>query len=366
MNREYFDGVVQQIGKQDLDAMLIAPSADLTFLIGHEPMFCLRFQGLFITRGGDYFYVCNLLTVDEMREALPNKKVYGWFDGDGFTRTVQKALDDHGLIGKKIGVNASVRAFNILEITREIDVNFVSARELCAEVRIYKSDEELADMQRAVDIAVEAMKLTIPQIVPGMLERKVQEILVENMISLGAERGSALVASGPNGGFAHYNENGRRLERGDTVLIDYACIYHGMLSDITRTFFLGEMTEKQKQVYGLVKEAVQAAEQALENGERWIPHIDAVARSVIEKGGYGQYFTTRLGHGIGHMPHESPDIKAMNQRTLEPRMAFSIEPGIYMGGEFGVRIEDQLAIMPDGTVNILSDGLTKDCIVIEC
>lgn len=364
MNQIYFDRLVKEIERQGLDAMLIAPSPDLGFLIGHVPLFCLRFQGLFVTKEGDYFYVCNLLTADEMREVLPNKKVYSWFDGDGFIETTRQALSEHGLIGKTIGVSSAVRAFNLLEIMEKIDVRFVSARELCAEIRIRKTPEEASHMNRAVQIAVEAMERTIPQIRAGLYEKDVQDILVGHMRALGAEAGSAMVASGPNSGFAHYNSNTRQLQKGDTVLIDYACVYRGMLSDITRTFFLEEHGERQKEVYELVKKSILAAEQALADGERWIPAIDRAARRVIEEGGYGTYFTTRLGHGLGYMPHESPDIKQNNERYLEPGMAFTIEPGIYMPDEFGVRIEDCLIMTPEGGFSILSGGLSKDCRVI--
>lgn len=366
MNQLYFEKVVEEIRKQGLDAILLAPSGDLQFIMEHMPLFCLRFQGLFITRDSDYFYVCNLLSADEMREVLPNRKVYSWSDGSGFIETLRQALEEHDLIGKTIGVNSAVRAFNILEILNEIDVKFVSARNLCSEVRIYKTDEELVCMQKATDIAVEALKRTVPQIKPGMLEKDVQEVLVGHMMALGADRASALVASGPNSGFPHYNSNTRRLAKGDAILIDFACKWKGLCTDITRTFFLGEISEKQKEVYELVKDAVISAETALEEGERWIPNIDTAARSLIEKGGYGQYFTTRLGHGLGYMPHEAPDIKLNNERYLEPRMAFTIEPGIYIGSEFGVRIEDCLYMTVDGKFKSMPESFTKECIVIEC
>ena len=366
MNQMYFDRLTEEIKRQGLDAMLIAASADMQFLLGRVPMLCLRFQGLFVTKEGEYFYVCNLLSADEMKEILPNKKVYSWFDGDGFIETTRQALEDHNLIGKTIGVNNGVRAFNLLEIMKEIDVGFVSARDLCSEIRILKSDEELAKMEKIAEIAVEAMRRTIPEIKAGLPEKEVQDLLTGNARNLGAESAGALVASGPNGGFPHYNDNSRRLERGDTVLIDYGCTYQGLQSDITRTFFLGEMSEKQKEVYDLVYQAILAAETALEKGERWIPNIDKAARQVIEKGGYGKSFTTRLGHGLGYMNHESPDIKKNNERMLEPRMAFTIEPGIYLANEFGVRIEDCMVIAPDGKLKILSAGLSKDCMVLDC
>ena len=159
-----------------------------------------------------------------MREVLPNKKVYGWFDGEGFIRATKQALMDHGLIGKTIGVSSAVRAFNLLELQEEIDIKFVSARSLCAEIRIHKTPKEASDMAEVARIASEALKRTIPEIRAGLYEKDVQEILVGHIRKLGAD-GSAMVASGPNSGYAHYNSNTRRLIKGDTVLIDFGCRY---------------------------------------------------------------------------------------------------------------------------------------------
>lgn len=363
MNQMYFDRLVKEIQARKLDAILIAPSQDLRFLIGFVPMLCLRFQGLFITREGNYFYICNVLTKDEILPYIPNGQVYSWHDNDDFSKIVKRVLAEHNLEGKRIGVNHAVRAFNILEISEKADVSFVSARDLCSEIRIYKTDDEIERMKHAAGIGTEALKRTIPKIKAGMLEREVQEILVGYLKDLGAEYASALVASGPNSGFPHYNCNTRRLERGDTLLIDFGCLYQGLCSDITRTFFIEEASDRQKEVYEVVRRANEAAECALMQGERWIPDIEKKARQVIEEAGYGKYFTTRLGHGLGYMPHEAPDIKANNRRKLEARMAFTIEPGIYMN-DFGVRIEDCLVMDSEGQPVVMSAGFTKECMII--
>ena len=360
----YLNKLAEEISRADLDAILIAPSEDLLFITGHNPIFCERFQGLFVKANGDYFYVCNLLTKEEMEEILPNRCVYAWFDGDGFVDTVKTALSEHDLLGKTIGVNATVRAFNLLEISAEIDVHWVSARYLPQEIRIHKTDEEIEGMRRAAQIAEEALSKTLPQIHPGMTEGDVKNLLLNYMTELGGKNPRALVASGPNGGYPHYCLTTRILEKGDAIVIDFSCEYNLVRTDITRTIFLGQPTAKQREVYDLVRRANEAAE-AIAGEGAWIPDLDAAARKVITDGGYGPYFTTRLGHGIGYLGHEAPDIKKNNRRYLEPRMSFTIEPGIYLGGDFGVRIEDCVVILPDGKAEVLH-RFTKDYIIIDC
>ena len=359
----YLNKMAEEVRREGLDAILIAPSEDLLFITGHNPIFCERFQGLFVKADGDYFYVCNLLTKDEMEAILPNKKVYAWFDGDGFQTAVRQALEENGLIGKTIGVNATVRAFNLLEISEAVDVHWVSARLLPQEIRIYKTDREIEAMREAANIAERALEQTLSKIRVGMTEGEVKSILLAYMAQFGGKNARALVAAGPNGGYPHYNLGLRTLEKADAIVIDFGCEYDLVRTDITRTVFLGEPTQKQREVYDLVRRANEAAE-AIAAAGAWIPDLDEAARSVITEGGYGPWFTTRLGHGIGYLGHEAPDIKKNNCRHLEPRMCFTIEPGIYLGGEFGVRIEDCVVILPDGKAEILHH-FTKDYIILD-
>lgn len=363
-SQSYLERMAGEVRRQGLDAILIAPSEDMLFITGHNPIFCERFQGLFVKADGDYFYVCNLLTREEMQAILPNRKVYAWFDGDGFQDTVRTALLENDLVGKTIGVNATVRAFNLLEISEAVDVRWVSARYLPQEIRIYKTDREIEAMREAARIAERALEKTIAEIHPGMSEGEVKCILLAAMAQFGGKNARALVAAGPNGGYPHYNLGLRTLEKGDVIVIDFGCEYDLVRTDITRTVFLGEPTRKQREVYDLVRRANEAAE-AIACAGAWIPDLDEAARRVITEGGYGPWFTTRLGHGIGYLGHEAPDIKKNNRRHLEPRMAFTIEPGIYLGGDFGVRIEDCVVILPDGTAEVLHH-FTKDYLILDC
>ena len=143
--------------------------------------------------------------------------------------------------------------------------------------------------------------------------------------------------------------------------MDFGCVYKGMYSDMTRTVFFGEASTKQREIYQYVLAANQAGEQAAVAGA-YIPEVDKAARSIIEEAGYGADFITRLGHGIGYMIHEGPDIKKNNKRSLLPGMAFSIEPGIYLSGDFGVRIEDIVLVSENG--NEILNQSSKELIIL--
>ena len=358
-----FDRVAAQVKASGLGAILIAPSEDLVCLMGHKPLMCERFQGLFITAEGDYFYICNLLYADEIAQHLPAERIFSWFDGDGFVPTVREVLAQRGLLGQRIGVNSAVRAFNTLAIAAEVDVQWVDAMALVNESRIHKTPAELDGLRGAARVADAAFLKTVEEMHTGMREAQVIKLLVDNMNALGGDARGALVASGPNGALPHYLGSGRVIQKGDAVVMDFGCFYQSMRSDTTRTVFMGPVTEKQKEVYSLVLQANLAGEKAAVEGA-WIPDVDKAARDVIEAAGYGPYFTTRLGHGIGYFEHEAPDIKQTNARRLERGMAFSIEPGIYLPNEFGVRIEDIVCIDETGKTQVLNTT-SKEMLVLD-
>lgn len=356
--------VARHVRKTGLDALLVAPSEDLAFILGHSPYLCERFQGLFILPDGDYFYICNLLTADEMKEVLPSSQVYSWFDGDGFIDTVKDVFNKKALVGKTIGVSLGVRAFNILEIAAQIDVRWVSARNLPCDARIIKTANELEGLRRVAQITDAAYLETLPQIRPGMTERDVKDILFSAMEKRGGSGCWAIVATGANGSYPHYHRCDGVLQKGDALVMDFGCQMNLMHSDCTRTVFLGKPTDEQRMIYRLVLAANLAGENAAQNGA-FIPDVDAAARSIIEAGGHGPSFTTRLGHGIGYQVHEAPDIKQSNRAYLKPGMAFSIEPGIYLTGRYGVRIEDIVIINEQGQTEVLNKT-SKELTALEC
>ncbi len=362
MRIEYLNKLVNIMKKEALDAMLIAPSEEMKFLLGSSTHLCERFQALIVKNDGEYFYICNLLTADEIKEILGEGiKVYSWFDGDGFIDTAKKAFEENGLTGKTIGVNSTERACIILDLMKNIDIKFVNGKPFLEEMRIIKTNEEIKDLRKAAQITDETFSELLKFIKPGMKEADVANFINKTFIEKGAQPGFAMVCSGPNSALPHYASDQRVIQEKDIVLLDYGCIYNSMCADMTRTIFVGGATEEEIKMYEYVLEANIAGESKAVEGA-YIPDIDKAARDVVYESGYGDTFVTRLGHGIGYSLHEAPDIKQSNKRYLEKGMAFSIEPGIYRVGEFGIRIEDILVITENGT-EILNQA-SKEIIVI--
>lgn len=364
MNQQLLSSLINEIRLQNLDAFFLAPSAELTAIAGISPFYCFRVQGLLICADGSCSYICNLLSADEIRKALPEVKIYTWHDNDGYLDTFRQAFHDLDLIGKQIGVNKTVRAFDVLAIMTHMSVKFTDASELFPEISIRKSAAQIGFMRKAAEIAGAALTDILPAIHPGMSESELRQILIDRMHALGGTEAEAMIASGPNSGYPHYFAEQRILETGDAIIIDYGCAYQNYRTDITRMVYLGGISDEQLELYRLVHQANEAAISLLKSGERWIPSIDAAAREFLTANGYGAAFTTRLGHGIGVMGHEAPEIKACNQRYLEPGMCFSIEPGLYLGESGGVRVEDCVCILPDGQTEVLTACVPKEPIIL--
>jgi Xaa-Pro dipeptidase len=196
-------------------------------------------------------------------------------------------------------------------------------------------------MEKAAKIADNAFVETIKECGIGMSEHEVAAKLVYNLRRLGADGVSfePVVGSGPNSALPHYRSGERRLQRGDLVVLDYGCLCRGYSSDITRTIAIGSCDAARQEVYATVRSAQEEAFKKTLTGVE-AQSVDKVARDVITAAGYGQFFIHRTGHGIGLEIHEEPYIVAGSSMKLAEGMSFSIEPGIYLPGHYGVRIED--------------------------
>ena len=363
LNEAYLDKLVGIMGTEGVDAMLIAPSEDLEFLLGFSPHMDERFQGFFITKDKEMFYIVPQLNREEMQDTLKGRKVYDWSDGEGFLDTVETAFKEFGLESKTIGVNGTTSAVSILDIKNRINVNFVNGRPILEELRIIKSDEELENLRRAAAIADRVFEEILEYIKPGLQEKDIKEKIQELFIKNGAD-GMAfnpIVASGPNSSKPHYNQYSRYIQEKDVIILDFGCKYKGLCSDMSRTVFVGGVTDEERKIYDIVYKAQDEGEKAVKEGVT-AESVDAVSRNIIKEAGYGEYFLNRLGHGIGFSVHEAPDIKGGNKRVLEKGMAFSIEPGIYLPGKFGVRIENIMIIGKDGPEAI--NKANKEIVVV--
>jgi Xaa-Pro dipeptidase len=362
MRKKYLDKLINILQKKNIDAMLIAPSEEMEFIMGHNTHFCERFQALIIKNDGNYFYICNLLTVDEVQNVLgPEVKVYGWFDGDIFTDTVKKAFEEQGLIGKTIAVNSTERAFIILQIMEKMDAKFINGKPVLEDMRMIKEEEELNNLRMAAKITDESYGELLKFIRPGIKEADIARKMNEIFKDMGADEGFTMVCSGQNSSYPHYSSDQRVIQEKDIIVLDWGCKYNNMCADMSRTVFVGGITEEERKVYEIVKASQEAGEKAAVQGA-YIPDVDKAARDIIEKSGYGKYFFTRLGHGIGYSVHEAPDIKASNPIYLKKGMVFSIEPGIYMAGKFGIRIENIVAVTENG--NEVLNKASKEIMII--
>lgn len=356
IRKRYYDQLVEEIYKSGFDAIVISPSEELQFFTGFSPMMCERFQGLFVLKDGNCFYFCNLLYRDQVADAYGDQiPVYTWFDGDSMLDKLKMILEKYHLIGTKMLVNQSAQAFNILDVQDAFQIEFHSGKETLEKVRICKTGAELDALRYSAKIADQAFSDVLNFIRPGITEGDILRHLFSYMEEHGGYDCGGLVASGPNASYPHYDDDKRIIQEKDVIILDYGCHYQGMNSDMSRTVFVGRPTDEQIKVYDIVNQS-QLAGQAMVKEGAYIPDIDRAARKVIEDAGYGDFFPYRLGHGIGYMVHEAPYIHGNNHMNLKKGMAFSIEPGIYLPANFGIRIENIVIVNEQGECDILNQS----------
>jgi Xaa-Pro dipeptidase len=266
------------------------------------------------------------------------------------------AAESLRLAGSRIGIEPLVmRAYELRLLEGAVSGGkFVPGDEIVSALRLVKDAEELSQMRKAVDIAETALRETLSLVEIGLSERDLASELVTQLLRGGSEADipfSPIVSSGPNSAHVHATPTERKLQLGDLLMIDFGARVNGYVSDITRTFAIGEINTKMQEVYRVVQEANQAGKDAVKVGTP-CKDIDHAARAVIEEAGFGEYFIHRTGHGIGLEGHEGPYIAADNLQTLTVGMTFTIEPALYFPDRGGVRIEDNVVVTPDGAESL--------------
>lgn len=239
----------------------------------------------------------------------------------------------------------------------------ISIEERIRNIRTVKDDEELGRIKKAIDIASKSLRENIWRIKPGTQEREIALELEFSMRRNGAENVAfeTVVASGGRSALPHGKASEKRIDKGDSVIIDFGSRYQGYYSDETRTFFCGKLNRRQEEVYQIVKDAHDKAIASIRPGRRAM-ELDAIARGWIKEAGYGDYFGHGTGHGVGLAVHENPVIGPESKDILEEGMVFTVEPGIYIPGWGGVRIED-MALVTENACEILT-SLSKEIGVI--
>jgi Xaa-Pro dipeptidase len=342
-----------------LDAVILNPGPTLTYLTGVQFHLMERPVVLFVAPGKDPVLVLpelELLKVDlfpyKVQAIAYGENPSEWDDA------FRKAAQSLGVDGKRIGVEP--RQLRLLEF-RHVkagapEAEYPDASDVLSQLRLKKDKAEVDAMRRAVKIAQDSLEGTIPLIKIGMTERELASELVMQLLKRGSDSElpfSPIVSGGPNAANPHASPSERKLQAGDLLVVDWGAAYGGYISDLTRTFAVGEVDAECQKIHKIVQEANAAGRAA---GKPGIPcaAVDIAARTVIEKSGYGKYFNHRTGHGIGMEGHEDPYMRGDNMQLLEVGMAYTVEPGIYLPNRNGVRIEDNIVITESGA-ECLSD-----------
>jgi Xaa-Pro dipeptidase len=310
-----------------------------------------RMFAMVIPAEGDPAWVCPAFEEERARELIRfGTDVRTWEEHESPYRLVAQILSDRGVRTGKMGIEESTRFFFADGIHKESPaLEMVSADPVTVGCRVIKSKAELALMKRANEITLEAYRAAFESLKEGMTHYEVSAIIAAAHEAMGVE-GGAGVQFGEFSAFPHGSIKPQKLKVGDVVMMDGGCSVEGYRSDVTRTIVFGKPTDRQRQIWDLEKKAQNAARDAVRPG---VPceAIDAAARKVIVDAGFGpgyKHFTHRVGHGIGLDGHEWTYLVPGNKTPLAPGMCFSNEPGVYIYGEFGVRLEDCFFVTENG------------------
>lgn len=343
MNNNRLDKVLVKMSEKKMDYMIISDPSSIEYLCGVKNHPGERMYALLINSQGEHRIFLNKLFY--VPQELGIEKV--WFsDTDDSIALLANVIKENSTIG----IDKNWAAHFLLNLQSKLPNNtFVNGSAVIDEVRMVKEEKEIETMIKASLINDEAIKQLVSTIQPNDTELMISNRLLAIYQSLGASDHSfsPIVAFGKNGADPHHGNDDTVLQKGDSIIIDMGCLYEGYCSDMTRTFFYQEASDKQKEVYEIVKEANLKAQAMIRPGVR-LCDIDVTARDYIASKGYGEYFTHRLGHFIGRDVHEYGDVSSQFDIEVKEGMIFSIEPGIYLPNEFGVRVEDLVVVTHDG------------------
>ncbi|QOR36926.1 aminopeptidase P family protein [Clostridium sp. 'deep sea'] len=275
---------------------------------------------------------------------------------------INQALADESLT--QLGFDKTFTTYaSYLAYKEKIEAEIVPYEKIIENIRLIKDETEIRNMQQAQTIAEDAFSKVLKMIKSGITELDVAVELEYNMKKLGAEKISfaTIAASGKRSSLPHGRASQKVIEHGDFITFDFGAYYNGYCSDMTRTIVVGEASDKQREIYGIVLKAQLAALKMCKPGVNG-KDVDKVARDIITQAGYGENFGHGLGHGVGKMVHEGPSLSPLSQDILQPGHVVTVEPGIYIPGWGGVRIEDMVIITEDGHFNF--NKLSKELIII--
>ena len=345
----HFQKIAAQLESHDLDAMLLTCEANRLYASGFHSA---GTDGVaLVTRKKAYYFTDSRYTEAAARY-VQGAELREVGRGRGYGALLEEAVAEQHI--RRMGFeDAYMTVQDHARYRKALSCDLVPATELLWQLRMVKDDEELESMVAAQRIAEKALADILEEIRPGVTEKEIAARLQYLMLHYGASDMSfdPIVVSGPNGSLPHGVPSEKTIQRGEFVTMDFGCIYHGYCSDMTRTVAVGYATEEMRKVYDTVLAAQKAGIAAARAGVTG-QTVDGAARAVIDAAGYGKYFRHSFGHGVGVEIHEAPNASPMNDKPLPAGAVISAEPGIYLPGKLGVRIEDVILITEEGCRDI--------------
>ena len=345
----HFRQIAEKLDAFGIDAMLLTCEANRFYASGFHSA---GTDGVaLVTRRKAYYFTDSRYTEAAAR-VVRDAEIAEVRAGRGYGALLREAVESQNI--RRMGCEDAYMTVRDYETYRKaLPCELVPATELLLELRRVKDPQEQEIMIAAQRIAEKALEEILNEIRPGVTEKEIAARLQYLMLHYGAENMSfdPIVVSGPNGSLPHGVPSEKTVQRGEFVTMDFGCIYHGYCSDMTRTVAVGFVTDEMRKVYETVLSAQAAGIAAARAGASG-KTVDGAARAVIAAAGYGSFFGHSFGHGVGVEIHESPNASPLNDAPLPAGAVISAEPGIYLPGKLGVRIEDVLILKEDGCRDI--------------
>lgn len=354
MNSSRIRGLAEHLGARGIAAAAVLPSAGLFYLTGMTAGLSERPMLFIFSASGDAYAVCPAFEAERVRRDSGVRQLFTYTDEEGASAGFARLASHAGSL-KTIAME--YQAARLLEYTLLREYcgveNLVDLRGILAEQRMRKEAVEINKMQQAAQLADAVMAVVEGNLLPGRTELEIVALAQDFLKSKGGRMSFISVIGGERSALPHASTSNRPLQVGDAVVVDLGCIVEGYTSDITRSFLVGAEDEEILKIGRVVAEANRLAREAVAPGVT-AGAIDAAARNYIVEQGYGQYFTHRTGHGLGLEVHEEPYIVGGSNEVLQVGHTFTIEPGIYLPGKGGVRIEDDICVTATGAISLTS------------
>ena len=341
----HLDQIAAKLDAYGIDAMLVTSEPGEFYAMGFHG------EGVAVVGKTERRYFTDSRYIEAAGNTITGAQITMTDRTKNFMVLVAQAVEELGI--RKLGFEEGYMTVAAYARYTELPCELVPAQGLIDSLRAAKDEDEIALMKKAQEITDQAFDAIIKFIRPGMTEQEIAARIQYEMLCRGAEKMSfdPIVVSGPNGSLPHGVPGQRKVQEGDFITMDIGCKFGGYCSDMTRTVALGEPSEEMKKVYATVLEAQLAGIAASKAGVTG-KSIDAAARKVIEDAGYGEYFGHSYGHSLGIEIHESPNASVRDETIMPVGAVISAEPGIYLPGKFGVRIEDVTILTEDGCIDI--------------